>query len=99
KGRVAKDLDKIGFHNNRVLAAHAVWLTKSEVRLFGKKGVRVSHSPVSNMKLASGGTAPVPEMWDAGVPVGPGTDGPASNNSLDMLDTTKHTALPPQNET
>jgi 5-methylthioadenosine/S-adenosylhomocysteine deaminase len=93
KGRVAEYLDKIGFLNNRVLAAHAVWLTKSEVRLFGKKGVRVSHSPVSNMKLASGGTAPVPEMWDAGVPVGLGTDGPASNNSLDMFDTMKTTAL------
>jgi 5-methylthioadenosine/S-adenosylhomocysteine deaminase len=93
KGRVADYLDKIGFLNDRVLAAHAVWLTKSEINLFGKRGVRVSHSPVSNMKLASGGTAPVPEMWDAGVPVGLGTDGPASNNGLDMFDTMKMTAL------
>ena len=93
KGRVAEYLDKIGFLDNRVLAAHGVWLTKNEVRLFGKKGVRVAHCPVSNMKLASGGTAPVPEMLDAGVPVGLGTDGPASNNSLDMFDTMKMTAL------
>jgi 5-methylthioadenosine/S-adenosylhomocysteine deaminase len=93
KGRVAEYLDKIGFLNKRVLAAHAVWLTKSEVKLFGKKGVRVAHCPVSNMKLASGGTAPVPEMIDAGVAVGLGTDGPASNNGLDMFDTMKMTAL------
>ncbi len=93
KGRVAEYLDKIGFLNNRVLAAHGVWLTKSEVRLFGKKGVRVAHCPVSNMKLASGGTAPVPEMLDAGVSVGLGTDGAASNNGLDMFDTMKMTAL------
>jgi 5-methylthioadenosine/S-adenosylhomocysteine deaminase len=93
KGRVVDYLDKIGFLNNRVLAAHAVWLTKSEVNLFGKRGVRVSHSPVSNMKLASGGTAPIPELLDAGVRVGLGTDGPASNNGLDMFDTMKMTAL------
>ncbi|HYY90688.1 MAG TPA: amidohydrolase, partial [Candidatus Dormibacteraeota bacterium] len=93
KGRVAQHLDKIGFLNNRVLAAHSVWLTKSEVKLFGKKGVKVAHCPVSNMKLASGGTAPVPEMLDAGVSVGLGTDGAASNNGLDMFDTMKMTAL------
>src|SRR6266849_6888124 len=91
--RVGLFLDKIGFLCDRVLAAHSVWLTKSEVSLFGRKGVRVAHCPVSNMKLASGGAAPLPEMWAAGVPVGLGTDGPASNNSLDMFDTMKTCAL------
>lgn len=93
KGREADYLDKIGFLNDRVLAAHSVWLTKSEVRLFADRGVKVAHCPVSNMKLASGGTAPVPEMVEAGVPVGLGTDGAASNNGLDMFDTMKMTAL------
>ena len=91
--RVADYLEKIGFLSHRVLAAHSVWLTKSEVKLFGKRGVRVSHCPVSNMKLASGAAAPLPEMWDSNVPVGLGTDGPASNNSLDMFDTMKVAAL------
>jgi 5-methylthioadenosine/S-adenosylhomocysteine deaminase len=93
KMRVGNYLDKIGFLSDRVLAAHSVWLTKSEVSLFGKRGVRVAHCPVSNMKLASGGAAPLPEMWEAGVAVGLGTDGPASNNSLDMFDTMKTCAL------
>jgi 5-methylthioadenosine/S-adenosylhomocysteine deaminase len=93
KGRVVEYLDKIGFLSERVLAAHSVWLTKSEVKTFARKGVRVAHCPVSNMKLASGGAAPVPEMWDARVPMGLGTDGPASNNSLDMFDTMKMAAL------
>ncbi len=93
KGRVVEYLDKIGFLSERILAAHSIWLTKSEVKTFARKGVRVAHCPVSNMKLASGGAAPVPEMWDAKVPVGLGTDGPASNNSLDMFDTMKMAAL------
>lgn len=86
-------LDKLGFLCPNLLAAHCVWLTRSEVSLLAKRGVKVSHCPVSNMKLASGGVAPVPEMLESGVTVSLGTDGAASNNSLDMFETMKACAL------
>ncbi len=91
--RVVEYLDKIGALTNRMLAAHCVWVTKSEVATLAKAGVNVGHCPVSNMKLASGGVAPLPEMFEAGIAVGLGTDGAASNNSLDMFDTMKVCAL------
>jgi 5-methylthioadenosine/S-adenosylhomocysteine deaminase len=91
--RVVEYLDKIGALSKNMLAAHCVWLTKSEVMLLGKSEVKVVHCPVSNMKLASGGVAPLPEMFDAGIPVALGTVGAASNNSLDMFETMKICAL------
>ena len=91
--RVVEYLDKIGALSNRMLAAHCVWLTKSEVATLGKVGASVAHCPVSNMKLASGGVAPLPEMFESGIAVGLGTDGAASNNSLDMFETMKICAL------
>jgi len=91
--RVVEYLDKIGALSKNMLAAHCVWLTKTEVKLLANAGVRVAHCPVSNMKLASGGVAPLPEMFEVGLPVGLGTDGAASNNSLDMFDTMKVCAL------
>lgn len=91
--RVVEYLDKIGALSKNMLAAHCVWLTKSEVGILAKEGVRVAHCPVSNMKLASGGVAPLPEMFQAHIPVGLGTDGAASNNTLDMFETMKVCAL------
>ena len=91
--RVVEYLDKIGALSKNMLAAHCVWLTKSEVGLLAKAGVRVAHCPVSNMKLASGGVAPLPEMFDSGIAVGLGTDGASSNNTLDMFETMKVCAL------
>ena len=91
--RAVEYLDKVGALCNRMLGAHCAWLTKSEVALLAKAGVSVAHCPVSNMKLASGGVAPLPEMFDAGIAVGLGTDGAASNNSLDMFETMKVCAL------
>ncbi len=78
-------LEKIGFLNERLTAAHGVWLTLAEVRALARHGVSVAHCPVSNMKLASGGVAPVPEMVEAGVTVALGTDSPLSNNGMDLF--------------
>ncbi|UYN90778.1 MAG: amidohydrolase family protein [Anaerolineales bacterium] len=69
----------------KVLAAHCVHVDKGEINTFAHYNVGVSHNPSSNMKLASG-AAPVSEMLRAGLNVGIGTDGPASNNDLDMFE-------------
>jgi 5-methylthioadenosine/S-adenosylhomocysteine deaminase len=76
-------LARIGFLSPRTVAAHTVHLTEREVGLLKQNGVGSVHNPQSNMKLASG-VAPVPQMLKAGVAVGLGTDGAASNNDLDM---------------
>ncbi len=79
-----KHLDKVGVLNDRVLAAHMVYPTEEEIEILSKKGVKVAHCPESNLKLASG-IAPVPKMIEAGVTVGIGTDGTASNDDLDVI--------------
>jgi 5-methylthioadenosine/S-adenosylhomocysteine deaminase len=76
-------LARIGFLNNRVIAAHVVWANAEEIGLLKQLGVGVAHNPQSNMKLASG-VAPVPQMLAADVALGLGTDGAASNNDLNM---------------
>jgi 5-methylthioadenosine/S-adenosylhomocysteine deaminase len=91
--KVVEYLDKIGFLGSNVIGAHCVWLSSNEIKLLGKSGTKVAHCPVSNMKLAVGGTAPIPEMLQSSVHVGLGTDGAASNNTLDMFDTMRICAL------
>lgn len=85
-------LDALGFFGPRTIAAHGVHLTAADIALLTARGAAVSHNPESNMKLASG-TAPVPALRAAGVPVGIGTDGAASNNDLDMFEAMRQTAL------
>ncbi|MGH9330594.1 MAG: amidohydrolase, partial [Vicinamibacterales bacterium] len=92
KMRPAAYLESIKFWGPRVLAAHGVWLNQTDIALLKRHRVGVSHNPESNMKLASG-TAPVRQMRAAGVPVGLGTDGAASNNDLDMFEAMRVTAL------
>jgi 5-methylthioadenosine/S-adenosylhomocysteine deaminase len=77
-------LDSIGFLGPRTLAAHAVWTSPEDIAILRNRQVAVSHNPESNMKLASG-VAPVPAYLTAGITVGLGTDGAASNNDLDMF--------------
>jgi 5-methylthioadenosine/S-adenosylhomocysteine deaminase len=77
-------LDSLGLLDSRVVAAHCVVLTDDEIKLLARREVKVAHCPESNMKLASG-VAPVPALLAAGVTVGLGTDGCASNNDVDMF--------------
>lgn len=90
--RPVEHLDAIGFLGPEVLAAHCVQLAEQEIRILRDRGVKPVHNPVSNMKIACG-VSPVPEMLAAGIPVALGTDGAASNNSLDMFNEMKFAAL------
>ena len=81
-----------GLLENGDFLAHGVHLDDSEIDLLAETGTGVVHCPASNMKLASG-MAPVQRLLDAGVPVGLGTDGAASNNDLDLFDEMRDAAM------
>ncbi|MBL8519739.1 MAG: TRZ/ATZ family hydrolase [Betaproteobacteria bacterium] len=85
-------LDRLGVLGPQMIGVHCVHLTPEEVSLFAHRGVHVAHCPVSNLKLASG-IAPVKALLEAGVNVGIGTDGAASNNRLDMISESRIAAL------
>jgi 5-methylthioadenosine/S-adenosylhomocysteine deaminase len=85
-------LAALGALDSSVQLVHSVWLTDAELALIANHGAIVVHCPVANMYLASG-VARIPEMLQRGIPVALGTDGPGSNNSQDMLETLKTTAL------
>ncbi len=77
-------LDRLGVLDKNTLAVHAVWTDETDIRILEERGVKISHNPESNMKLAAG-IAPVPAFLEAGLTVGLGTDGCASNNDLDLF--------------
>lgn len=81
----AEYLASIGFLDKNTLLVHSIWLTKGEIRVIAQHHSTVSHCPVSNMKLSSGGVTPLMEMFEENVFVGLGTDSVASNNSMDMF--------------
>lgn len=81
-------LENVGFLDSNVLAAHCIHLSKQEMKTLCKHDVKVSYNPVANMKLAQG-TPRIKDFLQMGMTVGIGTDGPACNNNLDMLQTMK----------
>jgi 5-methylthioadenosine/S-adenosylhomocysteine deaminase len=85
-------LDALGLLTPGLIAIHAVHLNADEIRLLASHGCHVAHCPSSNLKLASG-FAPVAAMLAAGVNVGIGTDGAASNNRLDLIGELRLAAL------
>ena len=85
-------LASLGVLGPHVLGAHGVWLEAADIALLAKARTSISHNPESNMKLASG-TAPLPAYQRAGVAVGLGTDGAASNNDLDMFEAMRQAAF------
>ncbi|MFC1827559.1 amidohydrolase [Thermodesulfobacteriota bacterium] len=77
-------LDSLGILDKDTLCVHCVWLKEEEIEILAKSGAKVSTCPQSNMKLGSG-IAPLKKMLAAGISVGLGTDGCASNNTLDLF--------------
>ena len=84
--------ESIGFFEGPTIAAHVVWPTEAEIPILANREVGVIHNPTSNMKIASG-IAPITDMLAAGVRVGIGTDGAASNNDLDLWEEMRLAAL------
>ena len=91
--RPARYLDRVGLLTPRTVLSHGVWLDDDELDLIASKGAVVVTNPVANLKLAVGAVFPYPRARRAGVHVGLGTDGPASNNSLDLFSDMKVLAL------
>ena len=85
-------LYRLGLFDHRVIAAHCVHLSDDDIVILGSNKVGVAHNPVSNLKLGSG-IAPVARLLEAGVMVGLGTDGAASNNNLNLLEEVRLAAL------
>jgi 5-methylthioadenosine/S-adenosylhomocysteine deaminase len=91
-GSVPRLLESIGFFGGRVLAAHSIHLSDEDIAVFAANGVAVAHCPGSNAKLASG-IARIRDLRAAGIPIGIGTDGPASNDDLDLWEDIRLAAM------
>ncbi len=92
KAGLMEYLDSLGALDEHVVAAHCVALTDRDMAVMRDRKVKASHSPISNLKLASG-ISPVPKMLSRGITVSLGTDSPCSNNTADMFEVMKTTAI------
>jgi 5-methylthioadenosine/S-adenosylhomocysteine deaminase len=97
--RPAQYLDEVGILGPNTVLAHGVWLDRAELELIAERGATVVTNPEANLKLAVGRVFPYAEARAAGVALGLGTDGPGSNNSLDLLASAKIFALLHKHET
>ncbi|MEV4311576.1 amidohydrolase [Actinocrispum sp. NPDC049592] len=91
-GSVPRLLESLGFFGGRVVAAHSIHLSDEDIAIFAANGVGVAHCPGSNAKLASG-IARIRDLREAGVNVALGTDGPASNDDLDLWEDIRLAAM------
>ncbi len=89
KLRPVEYLDKIGFLGKNVVLAHSVWLSDKEIKILGKRNCSAVYCPCSNMKLGIGEIFPYQKLKKAKVNICLGTDGPASNNNLDLFEEMK----------
>lgn len=85
-------LEELNFLSDDVLASHCIHLSLGDMKILAKRMVKVAYNPIANLKLASG-IAKVKDLLDLGISVGLGTDGAASNNSLDMFENMKMASL------
>ena len=91
--RPVKYLEQIGFLGPHLVACHCVWLDEEDMAILKAHEVRAVHNPTSNMKLTVGGVFPYTQLRGRGIIIALGTDGCASNNNLDMLETAKLASL------
>ena len=96
--RPAFYLDRVGLLGPKTVVAHGCWFDRDELELVADRGATVVTNPVANLKLAVGRVFPYADARAAGVELGLGTDGPGSNNSLDLLSDAKAFALLQKNE-
>ncbi len=90
-------LSACGCLGKHTVLAHGVYASKSEVSLVSRAGASLAHCPVSNLKLAGGGAAPIPEFLASGANIALGTDGAASNNSINLFESMKVGAIEQKN--